>query len=63
MAEVKKIKCPKCGRPLALEGFEVTEHPDKTWSAEPSVECSWDCGANFFVTRGMIEWVRPKQPR
>lgn len=52
----KQIHCPKCGNRLALEGFTITDHGNETWSADPSIECAWDCGAYFFVTHGMIEW-------
>jgi hypothetical protein len=59
MAEkVKKITCPRCKRHLTLEGFEVVEHEDDTFTAEPSVICSWeDCGVNFFITRSKVELV------
>jgi hypothetical protein len=54
----KKIGCPKCRELMTLDGFEVITHEDDTWTAEPSIICPWDCGANFFVTRSKVEWVK-----
>jgi hypothetical protein len=59
MAEkVKTIRCPKCRGRMTLEGFEIEEHADGTWSCDPSAECPWDCGAIFFVTHSRVEWVK-----
>jgi hypothetical protein len=51
------IVCPGCARALRLEGFGITHHSDGTWTADPSIICSWEgCKAHFFVTRSNVEW-------
>ncbi|MDQ3820402.1 MAG: hypothetical protein M3362_22350 [Acidobacteriota bacterium] len=55
----KRIACPRCGRHLRLEDFEITEHTDGTWTAEPSVICTREgCGFNFFIIRNKVEAVQ-----
>jgi hypothetical protein len=54
----KKIACPRCLGHMTLDDFEVIEHEDETWTAETSIECPHDCGANFFITRSKVEWVK-----
>lgn len=56
--EAKTIACPKCHQRLSFEGFIITTHEDETWSCDPSVDCSWDCGAVFFITHSQVEWIR-----
>jgi hypothetical protein len=46
---------------MVLEGFEITEHEDRTYSADPAVECPQDgCGFTFFITRSRVELITPK---
>jgi hypothetical protein len=54
----KKIACPRCREHMTLDDFEIVEHEDETWTANPSIVCPWDCGANFFITRSKVEWVK-----
>lgn len=51
----KEIFCPKCGAPVRLDDHEITEHEGGNFSAEPSIICPHDCGANFFFTNGKVE--------
>jgi hypothetical protein len=62
-ATVKRILCPLCGNILRLEGFEITEHDDGTWTADPIVECSHNpCQAYFAIEQSRVRFVpRPKR--
>jgi hypothetical protein len=46
---------------MTLDEHEITQHEGGTWSAEPSIICPHDCGAQFFVVRGQVEWAENLQ--
>jgi phage terminase large subunit GpA-like protein len=58
---MKTIPCPRCGGSMSLDDHEITEHEDGTWSADTSVICPHDCGAQFFITHGQVELVSNQQ--
>ena len=49
------VSCPECSQRMTLDEFEITVHEDGSWSADPALECPWDCGTHFFITRSMFE--------
>lgn len=61
--EPKRIACPLCRNILRLEGFEITEHDDGTYTADPIVECSHDpCPAYFAIEHSRVRFVPKLKP-
>jgi RNase P subunit RPR2 len=59
----KRIACQRCKQPMTLEGFQITEHQDGTYSVDPAVECPHDCGLHFFITRSRVDTFIPRKTK
>ena len=60
---LKRIHCPKCGRPIHLLSgdFEIEQDPgDDRWTASHSIICRHpNCGAEFWIAYSEVVWVTP----